>query len=108
MSATLPNDVTWDDETQTEIGTLTYNSTTRQVTWNIPKYLTEIGQTQGWFEVSVTPTSDDVGQFMKLINTTSFTGTDIVTKESLSASMTELTTELIGDSTAEGDGIVIE
>ncbi|MDG1950867.1 MAG: hypothetical protein P8J32_08710, partial [bacterium] len=108
MSTTLPSDVTWNDETQTEIGSLTYNSTTRQVSWSIPKLLTEIGQTQGWFEVSVTPTSDDIGQFMKLTNTTSFTGTDMVTKEKLSASMTQLTTELIGDSTAEGDGVVIE
>jgi hypothetical protein len=56
----------------------------------------------------VTPSSDDVGQFMKLTNTTSFTGTDIVTKESLSASMTQLTTELIGDATAEGEGVVIK
>lgn len=108
MSTTLPSGVEWDDEIQTEIGTLTYNATTRQVTWNIPKLLTEIGQTQGWFEVSVTPDADNVGQFMKLTNTTSFQAKDMVTQDTLSRSMSELTTELIGDSTAEGDGIVIE
>lgn len=108
MSTTLPSGIEWEDNSQTEIGNLSYNSTTRQVTWSIPKLLTELVQTQGWFEVSTTPSSEQIGQFVKLTNTSSFTATDIVTDDTVSRSMSALTTELIGDSRAEGEGIVLE
>lgn len=108
MSTTLPADVAWLESSDTSIGTLLYNSTTRQITWNIIKLPTEVASAGAWFSVAIDPSTKDVGRFMKLTNTTSFEARDSVTGESLSDSLGELTSELQGDEFADGKGVVVE
>lgn len=108
MSTVLPQDVAWLENTDTDIGTVSYNSTTRQITWTIPKLLAELAHAGAWFEIAISPDSDDVGRFMKLTSTTSFEARDMTTSESLSESMGELTTELPDDEFALGKGAVVE
>ncbi|NQV90397.1 hypothetical protein HQ487_03240 [Candidatus Uhrbacteria bacterium] len=107
LSTTLPQDITWVENTDTDIGTITFNSTTRIMTWTIPKLLAELGHAGAWFEVSVNPVEGDIGRFIKLTNTTSFEAKDTVTGESLSKSLSELTSELPEDAFAKGQGVVI-
>ncbi|MFA4845033.1 MAG: hypothetical protein WC654_00540 [Patescibacteria group bacterium] len=107
MSTTIPQDVTWLDSTDTDIGTVSYNATTRLVTWAISKMPIEIGHAGAWFDVAINPDDSDVGRFVKLVNTTSFEAKDTVTSESLSESLSELTTELPEDEFAKGEGVVI-
>ena len=107
MSATLPQDVAWLESTDTDIGTVSYNATTRQITWTIPKLLAELAHAGAWFEIAISPDSDDVGRFMKLTSTTSFEARDSTTNESLSQSIGEITTELPDDEFALGKGVVI-
>ena len=106
MSATLPQDVAWLESTDTDIGTVSYNSTTRQITWTIPKLLAELGHAGAWFEIAISPDSGDVGRFMKLTSTTSFEARDSSTGESMSESLGELTSELPDDEFALGKGTV--
>lgn len=106
MTATLPQDVAWLEGTDTDIGTVSYNSTTRLVTWTIPKLLAELAHAGAWFEIAVSPDSGDVGRFMKLTSTTSFEAKDSSTGESLSESLSELTTELPNDEFGLGKGTV--
>jgi uncharacterized repeat protein (TIGR01451 family) len=108
MSATLPQDVAWLENTDTDIGTLSYNATTRQIIWTIPKLLTEIGHAGAWFEIAVNPGSEDTGRFIKLTSATSFQARDTSTEESLSRSINELTSELPDDDFGLGKGIVID
>ncbi|KKW33414.1 MAG: hypothetical protein UY76_C0003G0019 [Candidatus Uhrbacteria bacterium GW2011_GWA2_52_8d] len=106
MSATLPQDVAWLERTDTDIGTVSYNATTRQITWTIPKLLAELAHAGAWFEIAISPDSGDVGRFMKLTSTTSFEARDSSTAESMSESLGELTSELPDDDFALGKGIV--
>ncbi|MBI4435059.1 hypothetical protein HY630_00135 [Candidatus Uhrbacteria bacterium] len=106
MTATIPQDVAWLESTDTDIGTISYNTTTRQVTWAIPKLLAELGHAGAWFDIAIGPDSDDVGRFMKLTSTTSFEARDTSTNESLSQSLGELTSELPEDDFALGKGVV--
>jgi uncharacterized repeat protein (TIGR01451 family) len=106
MTTTLPQDVAWLERTDKDIGTVSYNATTRQITWTIPKLLAEIGHAGAWFDIAISPDSGDVGRFMKLTSTTSFEAKDIITNESLSESLGELTTELPDDDFALGKGVV--
>lgn len=108
LSATLPQDVTWLENTDADIGTVSYNSTTRQITWTIPKLLAELGHAGAWFEVAISPDAGDVGRFMKLTSTTSFEARDTSTGDAISSSMGELTSELPEDEFATGKGVVIE
>jgi uncharacterized repeat protein (TIGR01451 family) len=108
MSTTLPQDVVWLENTDTDIGTVSYNPTTRQLAWMIPKLLSELGHAGAWFEIAVNPASGDVGRFMKLTSTTSFEAKDSSTNELLTQSMKELTTELLEDQFAAGKGVVID
>ena len=107
MSATLPQDVAWLERTDTDIGTVSYNATTRQITWTIPKLLAELAHAGAWFEIAISPDSGDVGRFMKLTSTTSFEARDSSTAESMSESLGELTSELPDDDFALGKGTVI-
>ncbi len=108
MNTTLPQDVAWLENTDTSIGTITYNPTTRQVTWIITKLPTEVESAGAWFEVAIDPDTSDVGRFMKLTSPTSFEAKDTTTGEALSESVNELTSELRDDEFAAGKGIIIE
>jgi uncharacterized repeat protein (TIGR01451 family) len=108
LSTTLPSDVAWLDNTDTDIGNITYNSTTRQISWDTSKLLDQLGNAGAWFEVAINPDSSDVGRFIKLINTTSLEATDSVTGNKLNTSANEVTTELPEDETAKGQGAVNE
>jgi len=108
FTTTLPQDVAWLDETDVAVGALEFNETARQLTWTIPRLPTSIPSAGAWFSVAVNPSEDDVGRFMKLTNTTSFTGTDSETGEQLTKTIEQVTTSLSLDELAAGEGIVIE
>ncbi|MBI4713574.1 DUF11 domain-containing protein [Candidatus Uhrbacteria bacterium] len=106
VSTILPQDVSWKENSAKDIGTLIFNSTTRQVRWQISKLPIEIKNAQAWFDVSITPKSQDVGKFVKLSNQTTLEAIDSITKTEMNSSLPVLTTELSNDEFANGKGIV--
>ncbi len=108
LMTTLPQDVTWLENADKDIGDITYDATTRQVTWTVSKLPTDVESAGAWYEIAVNPAEHDVGTFMKLTNTTSFTATDTVTNTELSDTLDILTTELSNDDFAAGLGVVME
>lgn len=108
ISTNLPQDVTWLDKKQTDIGTVEFNQTTRSVKWTTSKLPTEIKQTTIWFDIGINPASHDVGTFMKLTNQTSFSAIDTKTGDQLTNTIGNLTTELPKDKFADGKGVVIK
>lgn len=108
FSTTLPQDVAWLDSTDTDIGTVSYNATTRQVSWKVSRLPTSVGSAGAWFDIAINPDDQDVGTFMKLTNSTSFSATDSQTKEKLTQTMDIITTELPLDDYATGQGVVLD
>jgi hypothetical protein len=108
MTATLPTDVRWTDRTEKDIGTLTFNETTRLVSWQIEKLPLDLEHTEATFELSITPNEQDVGSFFKLTNAISVSARDSVSGGSISRATDILTTNLEEDEFAKGKGIVVE
>lgn len=107
FSTTLPQDVTFDEKSATDIGEITYNKTTREVRWRTAKLPVDIAKAGAWFDVSFTPKASDVGSFFKLTNPISFVTKDTVTGDELNRSLEQLTTDLSLDAQAKGKGVVI-
>lgn len=108
IETTLPQDVTWKDVTSKDIGTISFNSTTRQIRWSIQKLPTEIKEAQATFDLVINPKKQDIGKFMKLTNQTTFQTTDTATKSQITSTGPILTTELPGDEFANAKGTVME
>lgn len=106
VSATLPPNVTFVAQKQIDIGTLTFDTPTRTLTWTIDRLPTTVPSATTAFDLSVTPTADDVGKFMKLINESDLTATDSKTNTIIQKSSDAITTELPDDSEAAGKGSV--
>jgi uncharacterized repeat protein (TIGR01451 family) len=108
LTTTLPQDVTWLESTDTDIGSVSYNPTTRQVSWKISRMPTSVANAGAWFGVAINPAEGDIGRFIKLTNATTFTATDSNTDEGLSESLEIVSSELSLDEFGAGKGVVIE
>lgn len=108
VATILPQDVSWKESSGKEIGTFSYNPTTRQVRWQISKLPKDIKNAQAWFDVAITPKKTDAGKFMKLINQTTLVSTDLTTKSQVNTTLPVITTELPTDDLATGKGVVGE
>jgi len=106
VSTILPQDVVWKENSAKDIGGMTFNSTTRQVRWQISKLPSEIKNASAWFDISITPKDQDTGKFMKLTNQVTLEAIDSITKTEMNSSLPALTTELPNDEFAKGKGIV--
>jgi len=111
LVASLPPNVRYTGKTSVSYGeALDYNSDRQEVSWfigDVPEYL---GRTQpayeAGFEVGVTPTENDIGKPMTLVNSVKLVGVDEFTNDELESSVGRLTTELEGDRFAKGMGVV--
>ncbi|HBR81086.1 MAG: hypothetical protein UX09_C0008G0005 [Candidatus Uhrbacteria bacterium GW2011_GWE2_45_35] len=106
ISSTLPSDVSWTDNIQASDGSITYNTTTRQIVWIIDDLVKEKTSILAWFDLAIAPTTGDVGSFFHLVNPTTFEATDTTTKDLLHSSTDALTTALPNDDLAAGKGVV--
>jgi hypothetical protein len=108
VSATLPPHVTWESQNDTELGSISYNATSKIVIWEITNLTNDVENIQANFAISITPDSDDVGTFVKLTSGSILNATDSTTQSTLENTDESLTSELIGDDFAENKGIVVE
>ncbi len=76
VSATLPADVQWSNNQSITGGkTLSYDATTRVVTWSIGDMSAGLANMSGSFEVTITPRAADVGQAKMLVQGSTLTST---------------------------------
>ena len=106
MTTNLPPKVAWTETTHADVGTVTFDQTTRVVTWLIDAFPTSLPGAEATFDVAVTPDAKDVGSFYKLTNAIAVEATDTVTKDQVSNGIDILTTELPEDKSAAGKGVV--
>lgn len=93
VEAQLPQYVTWTDQTKTPAGKISYNATTRIVTWSIGDV--DAGKVVGGaFQVSILPSVSQVSQVPALVLEQRARAQDRFTNTTLRATAPNLTTEL--------------
>jgi len=107
VSAELPPHVTWVGSATHDLGSINYNSSDNSVTWTVDSLSSDVSNIEGSFSISITPDSDDVGSFVKLISGSELSATDSTTTESLSDSTDSLTTDLEYDLYASVEGGIV-
>ncbi|MDP2631605.1 MAG: hypothetical protein Q8P30_02440 [Candidatus Uhrbacteria bacterium] len=108
ISAVLPPQISWVDQTAANLGTIDYDSESKTVSWNITTLPSTVAEVQANFAISITPDEDDVGKFAKLISGASFSAKDTVTGSLLQSTTDSLTTDLLNDEFAKDLGAVID
>lgn len=87
-----------------------YNSETNEVFWQVDKLQANQGIVGGpiesVFQIEATPSADQVGTFMPLINATTIRGSDSFTGQDIVSSDVGITTALQDDSTITVQGVV--
>ena len=93
VEAQLPQYVTWTDQTKTPAGKISYNATTRMMTWNIGDV--DAGKVVGGaFQVSILPSASQVSQVPALVLEQRARAQDRFTGTTLRATAPNLTTQL--------------
>lgn len=106
MTTNLPPKVAWTETVRADVGKVTFDQTTRVVTWLIDRFPTSLPGSEASFDVAITPDAKDVGSFYKLTNAIAVEATDTFTKDQVSNGIDILTTELPEDKGAAGKGVV--
>jgi len=106
VMATLPDYVTWDNKSRSSVGLLEYNSSTRQVVWDIGRLPITVYKSSAEFNISITPTEEDRNKIMVLLSGTKISAIDEDTKDKIDQTGKAKTTKLEDDEIAEGDGRV--
>jgi len=106
FSATLPSAVTWEGNQNVEKGILSYNSTSRLVTWQVGNISAENDEISANFMVSITPGTFDVGNIIPLLSAnTIFYKVD---ENDMQIILPALDTNLAGALYDTNKGIVVE
>ncbi|KND48478.1 MAG: hypothetical protein AB200_01970 [Parcubacteria bacterium C7867-005] len=111
--ATLGSNVKWLGETSPETETITFDETTRIVTWQATTLLSGTGFSAPGreisFKISLTPSIGQIGTTPILVQGISFSGTDAFTSESMSVNAPSVTTRINSDPTfVQGDELVVK
>jgi uncharacterized repeat protein (TIGR01451 family) len=113
IQTVLPASVVWEGRSSVSEGSaLAFDVSTRTVTWNLATISAHTGsrlpELEAYFEVSVTPTSNDVGKLLALTGEQTVEATDSFTQTALSLTRPVITSDLKGDPLGANQGIVIE
>ncbi|MBI4090314.1 MAG: DUF11 domain-containing protein [Candidatus Kerfeldbacteria bacterium] len=112
ISAVVPSHVTWTGRgISTTAGTLTFDASTRTIAWTLNRLPKGAASTAraiaAQAELSVTPTADDLGSIMILLEQSKLTATDSFTGTKVEAVRDRVTTDLSSDANAAGRGAVV-
>lgn len=106
VTATLPQNVAFQAVRSTTLGSVAYDSATRVLTWSMSEIPTDISTGSAQVEIVYTPSDADVDEYGKLLSGTAFRAEDETTHAVVTASASEVTTEMPSDTVAAGKGIV--
>lgn len=88
LRATLPSNVNWTGQSTTTNGKITYNERTKEITWDVGKVPANTGLLRplyrGVFQISITPTENQLGDEPSLLSEVIYTGKDDFTGLDLS------------------------
>lgn len=104
----LPEYIIWEDHKHTLMGDLTYYSDDHKVVWEIEELPVSDYTAQADFNVSLTPTQEEIGKIMIISPGSNITATDSETQDTINSSSKAKTTKLEDDEIAQltSDGII--
>lgn len=110
VTATLATDAVWENKFLSSTGQLSYDAKDRVVRWTIPQIAAQAAadDVNGWFDVAVTPKSEQAGKLLLLTSETNLTATDAVTNASVIGLKRSITSNLEDDPFGGGRGLVVE
>jgi len=96
----LPSNVSWDNNSNTNVGNLSYNENTRQITWEIGRLPVSVYRADAEFSISVTPDENDKNKILILSTGSTISATDTETKNTITKKTGAKTTKLEDDDIA--------
>lgn len=91
FKATLPANVTWTGQSLASNGNINYNEKTKEIVWNVDKVPSNTGLLRplyrAVFQISITPTINQLDQEPRLLSKIDYTGKDDFTGRDLSGSL---------------------
>ncbi len=106
VTAVLPASVAWGATSSSQAGVLSYNDTTRTVTWSLNRMPEDVDALEASFEIQLTPTEFDVGRFAQLLGESRLSATDQTVSEPVIRALPPLTSDLQNDEGARSKGVV--
>jgi hypothetical protein len=108
----LPTNVYWTGQNVgRDAGDIAFDAASRTVTWTINKVPAGTGARlpalTAHFEVSITPTADQIGNDVVLTDQATVAATDSATSQALTSTLPSLTTDVPNDPQAGGEGKVV-
>lgn len=104
----LPDYVFWDNKNRSTVGSVSYDEGGRKVIWNIGRMPISVYKAEAEFNISITPSENDVDKILVLTPGASVSAFDIETGEIISKQGKAKTTRLEDDDIAETDGRVVK
>ncbi len=106
-TAVLPQNVSWPKHFTVSAGDLSYDDSTRTVTWQLNRMPADVGQVKADFDLTLTPTVYDASRFADLIGQAQFMAQDPVAGQGVQLIQSGLSTDLQNDDYAKNKGVVI-
>ncbi len=106
VKAKLPDNVTWSDKVNKDIGEVLFNESTREISWTINSLPVSVKKGSLDFEVGIKPTEEDRNTILILLGETTLTGIDGTTEVEIKSSHKPLSTDLQDDPITSGRGLV--
>ncbi len=108
LSANLAANVVWTNQTSVTIGkNINYDAATKTVSWALSKVKVNPANISLAFELGLTPSADQRGDVVNLLENITISGTDALTGKRVTHALSDLTTELpISDKIPKGNGVV--
>ena len=106
VAAALPSNVSMTTEQTKNVGTMEFDTKTKQAVWKIDNLSASADPAETAFFVELIPTSADAGKIVKLTENTTVSAIDAKTGATISLATTTLTTNLDADPYGKGFGVV--
>lgn len=112
VTTTLPTGVLWTGQNiGRDAGDISFDPASRTVRWTLNKVPAGTGgrlpRLTAHFDVSITPSADQVGNIVVLTDTTNGTATDSYSSQALTQTASSLTSDVPNDPQAAGEGKVV-
>jgi hypothetical protein len=108
VTADLPDNVGWTNQTTVLSGNIRYGVVSHKVIWTIDAVAAEAGDNRVGFEIQLIPNASELGKIPNLLTNIQYTATDTFTGQPISGSLPSITADLKDDPTAAGKGKVIQ
>ncbi|MFA5020879.1 MAG: hypothetical protein WC517_02340 [Patescibacteria group bacterium] len=106
VTATVPNNVNWDNKESHNTGEVAYSAKARKITWMISQLPKTARGTEANFNLSISPTESDLGKILILLPEISLTAKDLDTGAAISKTVKAITTAFNDPILGQVSGIV--